>query len=387
MTASRSTWLAFGVSGFAALCGLARHALILHLLGLSSINDRLQVYLAVIYGVSMLNEAVRLGTINLLQREGLPKAMAAVLPLGLLFALVTTGIFAWQLRPDSALLLLAAGVSGWLNMVMIQMVTHRQRAGAFWPAHLVSLMPNLILLPGIAVVAALQLADPVPALAWLHFVLPVVQIAILLLVRVPETPATTEETVPGSRLFLAHGSAAIGSMLFQSSLRSASLLVGPGALSLVNIGVQIYDSLRFILVDTYIGRKLADWKESTDLTPLLGLINKLLLPQAVATGLGLVIAVAWAGQIGALVVLVCALGSFGLRLVYFMANAARIDEGLIWRYGAQDIAAGLLALTLVNAGGAMGWAIPVGVLVWVWYLAKPLAQTWGLAKRLKEQPA
>jgi hypothetical protein len=102
---------------------------------------------------------------------------------------------------------------------------------------------------------------------------------------------------------------------------------------------------------------------------------------------GLVIGVAWAGQIGALVVLVCALGSFGLRLVYFMANAARIDEGLIWRYGAQDIAAGLLALTLVNAGGAMGWAIPVGVLVWVWYLAKPLAQTWGLAKRLKEQPA
>lgn len=387
MTASRSTWLAFGVSGFAALCGLARHALILHLLGLSSINDRLQVYLAVIYGVSMLNEAVRLGTINLLQREGLPKAMVAVLPLGLLFAVVTTGIFAWQLRPDSALLLVAAGVSGWLNMMMIQMVTHRQRAGAFWPAHLVSLMPNLILLPGIAVVASLNLTDPVPALAWLHFVLPVVQIGILSFVRVPDTPAPSEDSGPGARLFLAHGSAAIGSMLFQSSLRSASLLLGPGALSLVNIGVQIYDSLRFIFVDTYIGRKLSDWKESTDLTPLLSLIQRLMLPQAVATVLGLAIGLFWAGQVGALVVLVCALGSFGLRLVYFMANAARIDEGLIWRYGAQDIAAGLLALALVNGGMAAGWAIPIGLLVWVWYLAKPLAQTWGLARRLKEHAA
>lgn len=387
MTASRSTWLAFGVSGFAALCGLARHAFILYLLGLSSINDRLQVYLAVIYGVSMLNEAVRLGTINLLQRQGLGKAMGSVLPLGFLFAIVTTGIFAWQLRPDSALLLVAAGISGWLNMLMIQMVTHRQRAGAFWPAHLVSLMPNLILLPGIAAVAALNLADPVPALAWLHFVLPVVQIAVLSLVRVEDPPITAEDSGPGSRLFLAHGSAAVGSMLFQSSLRSASLLLGPGALSLVNIGVQIYDSLRFILVDTYIGRKLAEWKESTDLTPLLALIQRLLLPQAVATAVGLVIGLLWAGQVGALVVLVCALGSFGLRLVYFMANAARIDEALIWRYGAQDIAAGVLALALVSGGMAAGWAIPVGILVWVWYLAKPLAQTWGLANRLKEHAA
>lgn len=364
---------ALAVSGFGVGLGLLREILIIQQLGFSEVNDQLQIYLSVIYIVSLLNEAVRLGAINLLQSASLSRTLLSILPLGALYSLVATGWVWWLLKPASLWLLLGAGISGWLNMAMVLLVTERQRSGKFWPAHIINLLPNALLIPGILIVGWLSPPDPVPALAVMYFGLPVVQILLLLLIKTKADPAQGIE-LPKNGIFLAHSSSAIGGLVFQGVLRQQGLQTGDGVLAMLSIAIRMYDSIKFIIVDTLIGKKLADWKESQDLTRAISWCKRLTTPQFLLTGIGLLVAL-FLGQvegqraISALAVLLVSVGSFGLRVVYFMVNSMVSSRKLAWAYGLQDIVAAVALAVLAW----FGWIWPA-MLIWVWYLAKPLGQ-------------
>lgn len=368
--------------------GLLRELLIVKQLGFTTVNDQLQTYLSVIYGVSLLNETVRLVSLNLLQTKSLAATAKSILPVGLLFAVGATGLMAFLLKPQSVLLLVGAGISGWLNMVMVMLVMAKQRAGSFWSAHWINLLPNFLLIPGILVVWSMHLPDPVPALAVLYYLLPVVQIFLLLFVK---SPSEAKDDSPAGReaggLILAHGSSAVGGLVFQGVLRSTGLQTGSGVLSLLSIAIRMYDSIRFILVDTVIGRKLARWKEGTDLGEAVRWMQKLVWPQAAVVAIGVLMCLVggplW-GKHGylALIVLVFSIGSFGLRVVYYMVNSLTVSNKVVWTYGLQD--AGVAGLLWVLA--SLGWVWPE-VLVLAWYLVKPLGQLITLMGSIKKMAA
>lgn len=363
--------------------GLIREVLIIGQLGLSAANDQLQIYLTTIYVISLLNEAVRLGSINLLQKRSLGQTSVSILPLGLLYALVASGFVYFLMRPASDLLMMGAMVSGWLNMVMILLVTQRQRSGRFWAAHLINLLPNLVLLPGVIAVWMMKLKDPVPILACLYFLLPVIQIALLLSVKPGESgEAPDAETTADRGVFVAHGVGALGGLLFQGVLRSTGLSTGEGVLALLSISIRMYDSVRFILVDTIIGRQLASWKASNNLNQAQRWIGKMILPQIIVASLALVATLLFGHQEGlrawtALGVLVASVGAFGVRMIYYMVNTQAVSLRLVWQYGLQDLGVAAI-LGLASLTGAL-WP---AMLIWVWYIAKPIAQLLTVRKNL-----
>lgn len=365
-------------SGAGVSLGLLREILVIRMLGWTSVNDRLQIYLSVIYGVSLANEAVRLACLNLLQRNSLVRTAGRILPLGAVFSVVSAGWMWFQLKPDSGTLVAGACVSGFLNMVMVLLVTARQRGGSFWSAHLINLLPNVLLIPGIVWLGFMGLSDPVPALAWMYFALPAVQILLLLFVRQGETAASdAADGEEAKGLFLSHSSSALGNLLFQGVLRQTGLATSQGVLAQLSIAIRVYDSIRFVVIDTVIGRKLAGWKESSGLDKVAYWTGRLVFPQVTACVVGLVVAALVHGSVGALVVLAMSVGSFGLRLVYFMVNSRAVSTKLAWTYGTQDILAAcamyLLAFT--------PFGFPA-MLVWVWYMAKPLVQLFSVASFL-----
>lgn len=360
---------AMAASGTGVALGLLREFLIVRQLGWSGVNDRLQIYLSVIYGVSLANEAVRLGAINLLQSRSMAKAAISILPLGALFSLAASLWMAFTLRPDSILLVIGAGFSGWLNMLMILMVTAKQRGGAFWPAHLINLLPNALLIPGIIAVGVVKPADPVPALAMLYYSLPVVQILLLTLVKTEPVPAAESVPTNGSAVFLAHSSSALGNLVFQGVLRQIGLGASDGVLALLAISIRVYDSIRFVVIDTVIGRQLAAWKQKNDLQQAVVWTSKLVVPQAIVAVVGLAVAFTVQGTAGALIVLAISIGSFGLRLIYFLVNSQAVSLRLAWTYGLQDVLAAVAMYGLAMT--PFRWP---ALLVWVWYVAKPLFQ-------------
>lgn len=381
-------------SGAGVGLGLVREVLIVQQIGLTSVNDRLQSYLSVIYGIGLLNEAIRLGAINLLQTRSLRSVGAAVLPAGAVFAALATAWMSMQLRLDSWPLVVGAALSGWLNMVMVLMVTAKQRGGRFWAPHLINLLPNVITIPAILVVSFLNIADPVPALAFSFYVLPVIQIACLLFVKTPRSEAGGEIRVTaGPGLLAAHGSSAIGNLIFQGVLRQSGLQTADGVLSLLSIAIRMYDSVRFVVVDTLIGKRLAAWSSQGRLSDARSTLERLVVPQGILAVVGVFVAMtfglvegmrAWA----ALGVLVLSIGSFGLRFIYFMINSQIVSATLVWKYGLQDIAVSLLLMGLAFAGAH----VPA-LLLWTWYLAKPFVQLMVVRRDLtgllsaQEQPA
>lgn len=366
---SGGLWAMF-LSGLSILLALLREVLIVQQLGFSGINDALQSYLTMIHAISLLNEAVRLSALNILQSAKFRQAAKIILPYGAIFSILATGMMYFLLEAQSVWLTIGAGISGFLNMVMILMVTGKQRGGSFWKPHLINLLPNAVLLPGILLVGIINPADPVIPLASLYYTLPVIQIILLLMVKSEDTHQELESNPSeGRKILAAHSSSAFGNLIFQGVLRNLSMSLGSGELTKVSIAIRVFDAMRFVFVDTIIGRRLKAWTDSSNLMVAKAWLSKLLAPQVILSTIGLLIAIMQPGIRGSLIILVLCVPSFGLRMVYFMLNSSTFNRKLAWHYGAQDIAAAvILAMSVFYQVVSVAW------LIWLWYSLKPLGQ-------------
>ncbi|MCB0826017.1 MAG: hypothetical protein KDC26_07490 [Armatimonadetes bacterium] len=367
------------VAGVGVLLGLFREFLIVKLLGFTNINDQLQVYLSVIYVISLFNEAVRLGAINMLHGVTLKQVAKIILPIGLGFAALSAIWMEITLQPQSHLLLIGATVSGWLNMSVILLITARQRSGKFWAAHLINVLNNLFLIPGILIIGFLKPSDLVIPMATLYFSLPLIQIPLLLMIKVdePDMVINPQAGTDGRKLMLTHSVSALGALIFQGALRMNSLAVAEGELSKVSIAIRIYDSIRFVIVDTFIGKKLAAWKEKRDFSNISRYMTAFFAVQGVTTLIAIGVAIGFKATLASLIILVLSLGSFGVRLVYIMFNAATINRKLIWSYGLQDIGVAVLLVILSFAN-----LMTPAYLILAWYLVKPLWQMFTVRKAI-----
>jgi hypothetical protein len=367
------------LSGASVAAALLRETLIAGLLGFSERNDRLQAYLSIIYTISLLVESTRLAGLSLFGRAALPRVASAHAVLGLPVAFALAASLAWGLNAVEPGLVVVAGLGGYLNLAAALLITHRQWTGRFLAAHVASVLPNVVLIPGVLVLLLRPATEPVTGIVVLYALVPAVQIASLLLFVRPRpvpvaAPPPTLRSLFGS--LMAHGVLAVGSQIYQAVLRVACLGSGTGTLAVMALLMRIHDAARFVAVDTYLASRIASWAREPPLgrtarpSPLLGLPMQLALA---AAGLGAAL-LPWNGPSAFAVVagLVLALGlvsGSAVRVLYYRRSASAPSDRSALAFGSSEVAAAIACQALAAIPG-----FPVTGLLWVWFGARPLAQ-------------
>ncbi|MCL4867085.1 MAG: hypothetical protein KJZ47_14415, partial [Gemmatimonadales bacterium] len=213
--ASRAYRLAVPISIAGAVLGLGRELIILQRVGLSEANDLLQYYLSVTFTISILGDAMRLAVLNLLQVGALASALGstfvAAIGVGLPIAF-------WYARGGPTLdlgLLAVAGIAGILNLVTVVLLVHRQRSGRFLPAHVITVLPNILIFLGVLVAMRGDTPTFVGTVVVLFLAAPVLQIALLLALRpgdaaAPVPPGAGSGVLRGLQQIGLHGVGAVG---------------------------------------------------------------------------------------------------------------------------------------------------------------------------------
>lgn len=381
--ASRAYRVAVPISIASAVLGLGRELVILQRVGLSEANDLLQYYLSITYTISILGDAMRLAVLNLLQVGALATALGSTL-----IAAVGVGvpIAFWYSRGGPALdpgLLLVAGLAGILNLITVVLLVHRQRSGRFLPAHVITVLPNILIFLG--VVLAMRRDTPVfvAVVVGLFLAAPVIQIALLLALR-PGDAASAPIPVAGNGVLRGigqiglHGVGAVGAQAGHILIRTALAGQATGMLTVFVLLSRAVDTTRAILLDTLIGARLADWAAGRGRVPklldpvhlpmpLLGAILALTGAAAVV-GSGATTAIGVAPWL-AVVLLPGAWLTFLQRAGYFYLNAIASPRALIVRLGVLD--AGLACvLAVATAVAGLG---PL-LLVWLFFVLRMALQ-------------
>lgn len=356
--------------------GVAREFIIISLLGLTAVNDQLQIYLTIFYSISLSSDAVRLAGLNLFDILPLWKIISYIglffLPLTMLIGFLTN-YFAGNLNKT---LLLLSILGSFLNLLVLLVITYKQRYGAFLAAQIINVFPNFVLIPGVIALFFFNEKNSVFYIVSLCCLVPVLQLMMLGCVRLKEKPQL-ENTSMGAfkimALLLRHSTAIFGEQLFQVFIRTAFLKVGHGYLALYAIAVRTYAAARFILIDSLIGAKLASWKKA-----LANNEEKLLVKAKLEVFLFVVSLFAlpvfkhsllyFGGQIG--IILLCGFYFAALvRMIYFKINRFEHDSRLVIRFGAYET---IFAVVTYGLFRQFSW--PAMILIWMWYVLKPVCQ-------------
>lgn len=363
------------LSGIAAVLGLVRELLVLNRLGLGERNDALQFALSIVYTVALFGEPLRLGSLNLLGRRISSPLALTICSLVAAVAVVTTVAYA-ETGPDlPPAWVLVAGGGGAANLLLAWMLPRRLKAGPFLAVHAVSVLPNLLIVGGLLLPAPSDVAFAERVL-FLFLAAPVVQLGLLVLLglgRVEEEggPAGVAEAF---RPIAWHAAGAGGSMASQFLIRAAIMARGPaGALTAFVVALRVADTIRAVLVDTYIGSRIRRWSEGRHETSAL-VDGRWLQPGAIlgVAAAGLAVALAWPWAPGTYADpsgVVLALGVYlvlALRVRYQERNVAALPLETLRHIAILEL--GTAAAVGLLAGISL---VPLAVLTWLAYVARP----------------
>lgn len=374
-----------------AALGLGRELLILKRMGFTESNDLLQYYLSVTYTISILGDAMRLAVLNLLQSGPLASALMSSLLVALGAGIPITF---WYSRGGPALdplLLTLAGVAGILNLVTVVLLVHRQRAGRFLPAHVITVLPNILLFLGVLLAMRSAPATFHTTVVSLFLAAPVLQIVLLLALRTSPGEFGAEGATPGAAGLARgigqvglHGAGAVGAQAGQILIRTALAGQAAGMLTLFVLMSRAVDTLRAILLDTLIGARLSEWSAGRGRVP--ALVDPIQVPWEVVGG---IVAVTGAAALlgsgdatvgGAapwlvVVLLPGAWLAFLQRAGYFHLNATASPRRLIIRLGVLDAVVAALLAVATRAEG-----IGPLLMIWLFFVARVAMQI-GLIRR------
>jgi hypothetical protein len=365
------------LSGTSAVLGLGRELLVLHRLGLSTANDGLQFALSITYTVALLGEPLRLAALNLLNRRIGARISALIGAAIVVAALLLTGLYAAGRSAVPAGWLVAAGMAGAANLALAWVLPRSQRAGPFLPVHAVTVMPN-IFIPAALLLPAASDDSFATRVIGLFLLAPIVQLgALTILSRMGDRPplAPPPTIREGLRPVAWHAVAAGSGQAAQLFLRTA-LLAGPaGTLSAFALVLRATDTIRAVFVDTYIASRIRRWSagERDANAAVDGRWLRLPLLAALVMA-GLLVAVFWKGRAGTLLTpgtVVLLLGTYlvlALRVRYQSLNMSAQPLHFVRRMAGLELGAAALTGALAHIPG-----LPVAILPWTVYLAKPAA--------------
>lgn len=376
------------LSGTAAVLGLGREMLVLERLGVSGANDALQLALSIVYTIALFGEPLRLASLNLLGRSLGPRL---ALLLGLLFVAVAAVTTLGYGRTGPGLpvpWLVAAGAGGAANLLLAWVLPRSLERGPFLPVHAVAVMPNILIVAGLLLPARDDQAFA-ERVVFLFLAAPVVQLVLLGLLARRGEPARNRGGEAGAAEAVGpigwHAVAALGGMGTQYVIRSAALGAGPGALTVFAVALRVSDTIRAVLIDTYIASRIRRWAEGRRNTSALvdgrwlgsglialvgaaGLAVALFWPQPVRSETAVTLANAIAILLDpvALVLLVGLYFVLALRVRYQERNVAAQPLTMVRRIAGLEAGTALMVGAAALIGG-----LPLALLVWMAYVARP----------------
>jgi len=189
-------------SGSLAL-GILREFLIIGLLGFSSSNDQLQLYLSIFYTIGLSIDAMRLSCLNLYPVLSLGALLCVSSTVALPFAIMIAVLMNYSTGGLNMSLLMVTIVGSYLNLIAATLITYLQRHDLFIPAQLINVLPNFILLPGILFCYYCS-TNPIVAIVCLTAFIPIAQCSMLLWIylRKPKQPVIKQLSLTASLLTL-----------------------------------------------------------------------------------------------------------------------------------------------------------------------------------------
>ncbi len=370
------------LAGFSAGLGLLRELYVLKVLGFSTTNDALQYYLSIVYTISLLGDPIRLAALNLLQERGRVATVGIVSIVAIPVMVIVTAAYAMTGGVHDPRLLIASGIGGGLNLYVAVGLSDGQRSRSFIGTQAVMAVPNIILIIGVFLVPALTSYSLSDAIVYLYMIVPAVQV--MLFAMMPELPNAPKRTGDrtatvwsGLKQLLLHSTSAGGSQLGQFALRTSLAGTVVGSLSIVSFLVRIYDTVRVIFVDSFVGSRVAAWTTGGAHVPTLLDARHHATPLAIISALALVAGLAPASGLVAttaisLAILSVALyAASSLRVMYSFVNTVDQPARLVAVVGAADIAVGAVAV-----GMALVPSLPRLALLWTLYVGRSLVLLW-----------
>ncbi len=383
--------LLLALSGAGVFLGVVREGLLILFFGFSDTTDTIHLYLLVTYSLGLLTDPIRLAGLNLFQtlprRDVMASAALVVVPFGILVA-VTTATLAG--RPMELPLLAGITATGVLMQLNQLTMAYKQRGGAVVPTQIVTLAPNLILIPGIVLVGLGGMRSPATGVLVCFFIVPIVQFFLLTLIE-DEQPAIggpTPSRLNRLRLFAKHSLTAVGKQGFEIVARTTVIALGEGFLTAFSLVTRIYASLKLVLVDTFIGARIKGWTTTETIVEVPRGLQLALHPLFLLglTTAGLSVALASTATDTRLVFSLVYVGFLlvgfpydaGARILYFRSNARMIPEALIVRIAFLEILFAAVAFGITRISIRH---VPIALLAW--YLVKSAAQCWMILRTLR----
>lgn len=370
--------IAIFLSSISAGLGIVREFMIVGLLGFTTHNDILQVYLSIFYTIGLSIDAMRLACLNLYPFISLARLLTAASSIGLPFSILVGLIMSYAAQTINIQLLSITIFGSYLNLIASLLITYAQRNNFFIAAQLINILPNFILIPGIMICHWCLHANIITSFIYLISLIPIIQCGILLFL--PQKPQIfNKNTLSFYKIimtFIRHFTSMIGEQTFQIIIRSAFYQYGPGYLSIYAISVRIYSAIRFILIDSFIGAKFAEQK--TQILPADNYIAKMINPT-----IGIVL-IAISSLIISLkpqheliyssiqmisILIVGFYLSTLVRIIYFKINQHGNNSVLALKFAAYEIICAICAYCLI-------WKIDNSIFtgLWLGYIAKPFVQ-------------
>lgn len=372
-TSGRTYRLVVGLSALSAALGLGREILLLSALGLTRENDRLQLCLSITYTISLLGEPIRLASMNLLQRRLRSREVGGFYAVAVTVAVAVAIFYGFQFQAPAWWWIPAAAIAGLANLTYSGLLPRLQARGDLLTVHAVSVLPNLLLFVGLAVLAGGLRWRADSVMVALFLAAPLTQLVLFAMIATRLDSLTTSSGATLSRKQLsAHLGSAVGMQLAQAGLRTGLGQSASGTLALFVLLARAADTARAILVDTYIAVQLRRWIGDRRPAPeerpswrgagTLWVAGTALVVALVQASLGVVMAglIATGALIGAVV-----------RIRYHRLNTGAQPTGLSTRIALAEIAVGI--------GVMVGAAVPVVTdrwLVWLVYVARPVTLAW-----------
>ncbi len=360
--------------------GLGREAFFVGLLGLSANNDQLQLYLSVIYTVSLLGDPIRLASMNLLQRGGLRTLLPSVIVVAVVSAAVVTAWFALLSPKSSLAVLVGSGIAGGANLLVVTLLVHRQRYGHFLLAHVVSVGANIVIFAGILVWWVFIRHDFTPYVMGVVCSVPVFQLVALWLIPTQRPSAAPDEHPArmrdGLRQIGLHAVGSVGGQAAQVLIRGGLGVLLPGALSVFALLARLTDTIRVVFLEPYLGSRMALWAGGQGRVPRLLAGHQFSFDTlgaiVVASAMLIPLPTPSLPSVAVRLVVLMFLGLYltsCVRSVYSFVNSHRTPGALIRRLGVAE-----LGLTGVGIGLFMIGALPMMLLVWLFYIVRGAVQ-------------
>ena len=375
-----------GISAMSVLFGILREFIIIALLGFTSKNDMLQLYLSIFYTIGLSIDAMRLSCLNLFNVLSLPQLVMSASIVSIPFLIVIACIMNYASGGLDFNLLLITLIGSYLNLIAALLITWKQRENAYLRAQFINVLPNFILIPGILLCQLFIPKQLVFSIITLTAIIPVFQC--IALMSIPDhsekkSGGNVREIIKGSATFLRHFSTMSGEQLFQIVTRTAFFRFGAGYLSLFTLIVRLYSAFRFILIDSYIGSKLFTWKNeiklqknrfreiihSGGLTFLIALLTLL-----ISLKIKIDLTETWIRT--SCLLLFGFYFSAVVRILYFKINRHENNTSIIMRYTLFEWIFALSAWLISYQSH-----YPLLILLWIGFIAKPITQSILLRKK------